>query len=91
MIFAMFVRIVDIFDVLLLGSRLKETDSTPTSVDVTVTRSLHRQLVVRVIVLQCGYHYISMFLTIYQPPDLTTEPATWHFNTPPPGAGSIRL
>jgi hypothetical protein len=21
-----------------------------------------------------------MFLTIYQPPDLTTEPATWHFN-----------
>jgi hypothetical protein len=33
------------------------------------------------IVLQCGHHYISMFLTIYQPPDLTTEPATWHFNT----------
>jgi hypothetical protein len=32
------------------------------------------------IVLQCGHHYISMFLTIYQPPDLTTEPATWHFN-----------
>ena len=32
------------------------------------------------IVLQCGYHYLSMFLTIYQPPDLT-EPATWHFNT----------
>jgi hypothetical protein len=81
----MFVRIVDIFDVPLLGSRLKETDSTPTSVDVTVTRGLHRQLVVRVIVLQ------SMFLTIYQPPDLTTEPATWHFNAPPPGAGSIRL
>jgi hypothetical protein len=21
-----------------------------------------------------------MFLTISQPPDLTTEPATWHFN-----------
>jgi hypothetical protein len=21
------------------------------------------------IVLQCGYHYLSMFLTIYQPPD----------------------
>jgi hypothetical protein len=33
------------------------------------------------IVLQCGYHYLSMFLTIYQPPDLITEPATWHFNT----------
>jgi hypothetical protein len=32
------------------------------------------------IVLQCGYHYLSMFLTIYQPPGLTTEPATWHFN-----------
>jgi hypothetical protein len=32
------------------------------------------------IVLQCGYHYLSMFLTIYQPPDLTTEPAIWHFN-----------
>jgi hypothetical protein len=28
------------------------------------------------IVLQCGHHYISMFLTIYQPPDLTTEPAS---------------
>jgi hypothetical protein len=32
------------------------------------------------IVLQCGHHYLSMFLTISQPPDLTTEPATWHFN-----------
>jgi hypothetical protein len=32
------------------------------------------------IVLQCRYHYLSMFLTISQPPDLTTEPATWHFN-----------
>jgi hypothetical protein len=31
------------------------------------------------IVLQCGYYYLSMFLTIYQPPDLT-EPATWYFN-----------
>jgi hypothetical protein len=39
------------------------------------------------IVLQCGHHYILMFLTIYQPPDLTTEPATWHFNTPLLGAG----
>jgi hypothetical protein len=33
------------------------------------------------IVLQCGYHYLSMFLTIYQPSDLITEPATWHFNS----------
>ena len=33
------------------------------------------------IVLQCRHHYLSMFLTICQPPDLTTEPATWHFNT----------
>jgi hypothetical protein len=32
------------------------------------------------IVLQCGYYYLSMFLTISQPPDLITEPATWHFN-----------
>jgi hypothetical protein len=32
------------------------------------------------IVLQCRYHYLSMFLTISQPPDLITEPATWHFN-----------
>jgi hypothetical protein len=32
------------------------------------------------IVLPCGYHYLSMFLTISQPPDLTTEPATWYFN-----------
>jgi hypothetical protein len=32
------------------------------------------------IVLQCGHHYLSMFLTISQPPDLTTEPATWYFN-----------
>jgi hypothetical protein len=39
------------------------------------------------IVLQCGHHYISMFLTIYQPSDLTTELATWHFNTPLLGAG----
>jgi hypothetical protein len=33
------------------------------------------------IVLQCRYHYLSMFLTISQPPDLTTEPASWHFNS----------
>jgi hypothetical protein len=32
------------------------------------------------IILQCGHHYLSMFLTISQPPDLTTEPASWHFN-----------
>jgi hypothetical protein len=32
------------------------------------------------IVLQCRYYYLSIFLTISQPPDLTTEPATWHFN-----------
>jgi hypothetical protein len=31
------------------------------------------------IVLQCRYHYLSMFLTISQPPDLITEPATWAF------------
>jgi hypothetical protein len=31
------------------------------------------------IVLQCRNHYLSMFLTISQPPDLTTEPATWSF------------
>jgi delta24-sterol reductase len=35
----------------------------------------------RMLVIQCGYHYLSMLLTIYQPPNLTTEPATWHFNT----------
>jgi hypothetical protein len=40
------------------------------------------------IVLQCRHYYILMFLTIYQPPDLITEPATWHFNTPLLGAGS---
>jgi hypothetical protein len=33
------------------------------------------------IVYSTKHLYISMFLTIYQPPDLTTEPATWHFNT----------
>jgi hypothetical protein len=39
------------------------------------------------IVLQCGHHYILMFLTIYQPLNLITEPATWHFNAPLLGAG----
>jgi hypothetical protein len=32
------------------------------------------------IVLQCRHYYLSMFLTISQPPDLIIEPATWHFN-----------
>jgi hypothetical protein len=41
---------------------------------------MNKSMMLACIVLQCRYHYLSMFLTIYQPPDLTTEPATWHFN-----------
>jgi hypothetical protein len=32
------------------------------------------------IVYSTKHSYISMFLTIYQPFDLTTKPATWYFN-----------
>jgi hypothetical protein len=32
------------------------------------------------IVYSTKHSYISMFLTIYQPSDLTTKPATWYFN-----------
>jgi hypothetical protein len=42
---------------------------------------MNKSRMLNYIVLQCRYHYISMFLTIYQPPNITTEPATWHFNT----------
>jgi hypothetical protein len=45
------------------------------------TVRMNKSRMLACIVLQCGHHYISMFLTIYQPPDLTTEPATWHFNS----------
>jgi len=35
------------------------------------TVGMNKSRMLDCIVLQCGYHYLSMFLTIHQPPELT--------------------
>ena len=48
-------------------------------IDNAVVVRMVKSTMLDFIVLQCRYHYLSMFLTISQPLDLTTEPATWSF------------
>jgi hypothetical protein len=58
-----------------LHGREKNFEVVDVVIEIVVRMNKSRMLAS--IILQCRYHYLSMFLIIFQPPDFTAQPATW--------------